>query len=52
MTPEERKEAQYQFIAETSIDPADEEDIEVILERCREVRKIVAARRQGRNEDA
>jgi excisionase family DNA binding protein len=36
---EERREAQYRFLEETAIDPDDEEDVEVVLDRLRRVRR-------------
>ncbi len=39
---EERREAQYRFLAETAVDPDEEEDLEVMLERLRQARREVA----------
>jgi excisionase family DNA binding protein len=36
---EQRREAQYQFLADTAVDPDDEEDVEVVLARLRRVRQ-------------
>ncbi len=36
---EQRREEQYRFLAETAVDPDDEEDVDVVLERLRRVRQ-------------
>jgi excisionase family DNA binding protein len=44
---QERREEQYRFLEETALDPAEEEDLETVLERMRQARKTVATRRKS-----
>lgn len=45
---EQRRTAQYQMLAETSVDLDEEEDGEIVRERLREVRRMVAEQRRSR----
>lgn len=36
---EERRQAQYQFLADTAVDPGEEDDVDAVLERLRRIRQ-------------